>query len=418
MSNTGFKGVDVRQSGNQLVCRAFQLDAAGAVVTSGTTSLSYLELQSDGTVKTYDFTSNTFKTSGMTSSASVASMTHRTRLTDADAAVNLGIWTHALSTLSGFTTGGIYFAVVVNSSASPIQQVREFQYGSAEGNLVVGSTGAIESNPVQLGGNSQTLTDLKDFADAGYDPLTHKVQGVVLVDTTTTNTDMRGTDGAMLAYTQPAGFLAATFPSDPADHSLVISATNALLAAISALNNLSAGQVRTELAVELARIDAPVSSASAPTVEEIDAELSANHGDTAWGAATVQITPFTATVSGGEVSNSGKITAYQFTRFGPYTITVVDANGDPVDLSGCDLRFIGYTVELGDAEATKFFELASGDDEITIGGAGHNVLTVLGSTDPTQLACKGFWVVRDVTNNDVVARGELVIPAVPAGATA
>jgi hypothetical protein len=48
----------------------------------------------------------------------------------------------------------------------------------------------------QMGGVAQSATDLKDFADSGYDPATHKVQGVVLVDTTTTNADMRGTDGA------------------------------------------------------------------------------------------------------------------------------------------------------------------------------------------------------------------------------
>lgn len=39
-----------------------------------------------------------------------------------------------------------------------------------------------------LAGDTQSLTDLKDFADAGYDPSTNKVQGVVLVDTLTTYT--------------------------------------------------------------------------------------------------------------------------------------------------------------------------------------------------------------------------------------
>lgn len=39
-----------------------------------------------------------------------------------------------------------------------------------------------------LGGVAQSLTDLKDFADDGYDPSTNKVQGVVLVDTLTTYT--------------------------------------------------------------------------------------------------------------------------------------------------------------------------------------------------------------------------------------
>lgn len=39
-----------------------------------------------------------------------------------------------------------------------------------------------------LAGVVQSLTDLKDFADDGYDPSTNKVQGVVLVDTLTTYT--------------------------------------------------------------------------------------------------------------------------------------------------------------------------------------------------------------------------------------
>jgi hypothetical protein len=52
------------------------------------------------------------------------------------------------------------------------------------------------ANVTQLGSDTQSATDLKDFADAGYDPSTNKVQGVVLVDTTTANSDMRGTDNA------------------------------------------------------------------------------------------------------------------------------------------------------------------------------------------------------------------------------
>lgn len=55
-----------------------------------------------------------------------------------------------------------------------------------------------EVDVVSLAGVVQSLTDLKDFADAGYDPATNKVQGVVLVDT---NADMRGTDSAALAAT-------------------------------------------------------------------------------------------------------------------------------------------------------------------------------------------------------------------------
>lgn len=48
-------------------------------------------------------------------------------------------------------------------------------------------------------GSSQSAIDAKDFFDAGYDPITNKIQGLVLCDTTTTNTDVRGTDSAALA---------------------------------------------------------------------------------------------------------------------------------------------------------------------------------------------------------------------------
>jgi len=62
-------------------------------------------------------------------------------------------------------------------------------------------TDVLQSDLIQIGGVAQSATDLKDLADAGYDPATHKVQGVALVDTTTTTTDMRGTDNAALAST-------------------------------------------------------------------------------------------------------------------------------------------------------------------------------------------------------------------------
>lgn len=52
------------------------------------------------------------------------------------------------------------------------------------------STDLFQTDLTQIGGVAQSATDLKDFADAGYNPVDHKVQGVVLCDTTTTNSDM------------------------------------------------------------------------------------------------------------------------------------------------------------------------------------------------------------------------------------
>jgi hypothetical protein len=144
MANQGYKGIDVRQSGSRLIFRASLKDSAGAKVTTGTTSLYLYELQDDGTLKSYDFNDNTFKTTALTTET--ASMTHRT---GNNATTNTGIWTYALTTVSGVTLGAVYFAVVSNTGASPPQQEREFQYGSLEGTISVQtSDGGTEWLPV------------------------------------------------------------------------------------------------------------------------------------------------------------------------------------------------------------------------------------------------------------------------------
>lgn len=132
MANTGFKGVSVRQTGNQLVFRASLKDSSGVKLTTGTTVLTLYEIQSDGTLKSYDFNDNTFKTTALTTAT--LAMTHRT---GNNSTVNTGVWTAALSTLTGFTIGGMYLAQVNNAGASPVDQEREFQYGGVEGDLLV-----------------------------------------------------------------------------------------------------------------------------------------------------------------------------------------------------------------------------------------------------------------------------------------
>jgi hypothetical protein len=144
MANTGFKGVDVRQNGTDLLFRAFLLDIAGALVTTGTTSLYLYELQDDGTLKSYDFNDNTFKTTALTTET--VSMTHRT---GNNSTTNTGLWTYALATLSGFTQGAVYFARVVNSNASPSGgQTREFQFGLTEGDVETAVTTALDAQDI------------------------------------------------------------------------------------------------------------------------------------------------------------------------------------------------------------------------------------------------------------------------------
>lgn len=156
MGVTGHKGTDVRQTGNRLIFEESLKDSDGARVTSGTTTLFIYELQDDGTLKSYDYNDNTFKTTTLTTET--ASMTHRT---GNNGATNTGIWTYALTTVSGFTAGAIYFYVVANSGASPPQMERMFQYGSAEGDLVTTAvatgTAALKADVTHYGGTAGTF---------------------------------------------------------------------------------------------------------------------------------------------------------------------------------------------------------------------------------------------------------------------
>ena len=100
-----------------------------------------------------------------------------------------------------------------------------------------------------MDGAAQAATDLKDFADTGYDPATHKVQGVVLVDTVTavtgltaSNLDATVSSRASQASVDTIDGIVDTIvertnnlPDDPADQSLVIAATDAIIADIAAL---------------------------------------------------------------------------------------------------------------------------------------------------------------------------------------
>lgn len=65
--------------------------------------------------------------------------------------------------------------------------------------------GVPEVDLTHVGGDAQSGTDLKDFADAGYDPATNKVQGVVLVDTLTTYTGNTVQTGDSFARIGAAG---------------------------------------------------------------------------------------------------------------------------------------------------------------------------------------------------------------------
>lgn len=99
-------------------------------------------------------------------------------------------------------------------------------------------------NVTQIGGTAQSATNLKDFADTGYDPTTHKVQGVVLTDTCTTNTDMRGTDNAYTGTPPTVTDIRQEMDTNSTQLAAILTDTRTTIPGlINALNNLSAQDV-------------------------------------------------------------------------------------------------------------------------------------------------------------------------------
>lgn len=164
MSVQDVSGIDVRRtSGGKLVLRAALKDAYGSLVTSGTTNVYLYELQDDGTLKSFDWNDNTFKTTALTTE--VATATHRQ---GNNSATNTGVWTKALTTVTGFTVGGVYMVVFSNTQASPPRQEREFQFGGTQGDPVL-TTGKVNDGSATTTVFVTTLTGYgDDFFNDGF----------------------------------------------------------------------------------------------------------------------------------------------------------------------------------------------------------------------------------------------------------
>lgn len=94
-----------------------------------------------------------------------------------------GLYEIAIDT-TGYSAGEYaVFCTLTISTVNPGGFVGSFKLRTA-------GTPALKVDTIAVAGTVQSATDLKDFADTGYDPSTHKVQGVVLADTATTLTNL------------------------------------------------------------------------------------------------------------------------------------------------------------------------------------------------------------------------------------
>lgn len=97
----------------------------------------------------------------------------------------LGYYDCPLDATDTGTLGRLQLAV---HEAGALPVYHEYMIVTANVYDTLCSTDTLQADLTQIGGVAQSATDLKDFADAGYDPATNKLQGLVLCDLTTTTT--------------------------------------------------------------------------------------------------------------------------------------------------------------------------------------------------------------------------------------
>lgn len=150
--------------------------------------------------------------------------------------------------------------------------VRFFDGTTLKSQGVIYWDGAAEVNQSTINTDIDALND--------FDPASDTVARVTLVDTTTANTDMRGTDNALLAssYTTPPTTteIEAALINEGDGQQLIDAILQVINSSLDlpALELTAIGQaVRSELTTELGRIDATVSSRSTLTAAQVNSEV-------------------------------------------------------------------------------------------------------------------------------------------------
>ncbi len=182
-----------------------------------------------------------------------------------------------------------------------------------------------------------------------------------------------------------------TAPDNSGISSAASSAASAATSSASAATASAAVKVVTDKLATMIEADGMVYQYTTNSLE---------NGASGGGGGPVIITPIQSTLGNGEtVSDSGRLVAFQFRRFGPFTITVVDANRDPIDC-----LVLVATDALSKDGLTRLFKIEMADG-ITVSGSDDNVITIDADETVTDVPCEFTWTITDKTTKSVRARG-------------
>ncbi len=169
------------------------------------------------------------------------------------------------------------------------------------------SAANLPANMIQLGSSTQSATDLKDFADTGYDSASHKVAEVSVLTGHTVQTGdsypivNSGTHGnaalkslidALKAVADAVKLKTDNLPGDPADASDIATAFGIITSAIAALNDLSSAESQSAASAALTAYGAAqagdemdlVDAPNATAVSAIKSGLSTHSAADVWSA--------------------------------------------------------------------------------------------------------------------------------------
>ena len=164
--------------------------------------------------------------------------------------------------------------------------------------------------------------------------------------------------------------------------------------------------ITTDNATELTEINASGGSGAGDYAATTDSQEALR--DSYTGGDTLVVAPIVAQLPTDTITSSGTTQAFQYTPLPSGPIVVVDADLDPINLTGADLKMVCV---LNSVPGTTF-TLTSEDSELVLGGAGNNEITVdylallagtykwhlyyqpSGETDWIKCAY-GFWAIQE-----------------------
>jgi len=214
---------------------------------------------------------------------------------------------------------------------------------SSLNNALMDGGAVLDTNTTQIGGSTQSLTDIKDFADTGYDPVNHRADSkVVLINADAVNASALATD----AITEIQNGLATS-----ANQTTILNRIGAITG--SGVNTLL-GFFKALLS-KTATVPSDIGGAFDPATDSTEAIR--DHGDSAWTTADVSSLA-TSTEVGSNKTILDKVDSAMVADGLVYKFTANALEESPA-ASG------GLTVAQ-DAKLTTIYNEITTDSEITV----------------------------------------------------